>query len=60
MMVTASGLYRPTQLPRGALNATAYFQSVMTDVLNGRVQGRRLVFVDDLTYRLSEGCGVFA
>ena len=29
------GLFTPTRVPQGVLNATAYFQSVMTEVLDG-------------------------
>ena len=32
-MVTTEGLFTPTRVPQGALNATAYFQSVMQTML---------------------------
>lgn len=29
------GLYTPTRVPQGVLNATSYFQATMTEVLDG-------------------------
>ena len=34
-MVTKEGLFTPTRVPQGVLNATTYFQSVMQQVLQG-------------------------
>lgn len=44
-MVTSGGLYTPTRMPQGVLNATVYFQAVMTDVLNGGMERWRLVCI---------------
>ena len=35
IMVTAGGLFTPTRVPQGVLNATAYFQAIMSEVLKG-------------------------
>ena len=34
-IVTPDGLFTPTRVPQGVLNATSYFQGVMTDLLRG-------------------------
>ncbi|MEP0580138.1 MAG: reverse transcriptase domain-containing protein [Marinobacter sp.] len=34
-MATSDGLFTPTRVPQGVLNATSYFQGVMTEVLRG-------------------------
>ncbi|CAN0481471.1 unnamed protein product [Hapterophycus canaliculatus] len=34
-ITTPQGLFTPTRVPQGVLNATAYFQRVMTDLLHG-------------------------
>ena len=34
-IVTPDGLFTPTRVPQGLLNATSYFQGVMTDLLRG-------------------------
>ena len=47
-MVTTSGLFTPTRVPQGVLNATAYFQSVMHEVLDGLIRKVCLVWVDDV------------
>ena len=47
-MVTTEGLYTPTRVPQGVLNATAYFQGVMQKVLSGLVNEICLVWVDDV------------
>ena len=47
-MVTTEGLYTPTRVPQGVLNATAYFQGVMQKVLSELVNEICLVWVDDV------------
>ena len=34
-IVTPDGLFTPTRVPQGVLNATSYFKGVMTDLLRG-------------------------
>ena len=34
-IVTPDGLFTPTRNPQGVLNATSYFQGVMTDLWHG-------------------------
>eukprot|EP00903_Cladosiphon_okamuranus_P011351 g10699.t1 len=41
------GLYTPTRVPQGVLNATAYFQATMTELLEGL---NCMVWVDDVIY----------
>ena len=47
-MVTPGGLFTPTRVPQGVLNATAYFQAVMRNVLDGLIDNVCLVWVDDI------------
>lgn len=42
---TPMGLYTPTRVPQGVLNATAYFQATMTELLHGL---NCLVWADDV------------
>ena len=46
-IVTPDGLFTPTRVPQGVLNATSYFQGVMTDLLCGL---DCKVWVDDVFY----------
>ena len=46
-IVTPDGLFSPTRVPQGVLNATSYFQGVMTDLLRGP---DCKVWVDDVFY----------
>ncbi|CAN0182786.1 unnamed protein product [Scytosiphon promiscuus] len=46
-IATPEGLFTPTRVPQGVLNATAYFQGVMTDLLRGL---DCKVWVDDVLY----------
>ena len=46
-MVTPDGLFTPTRVPQGVLNATAYFQGVMTDLLQGL---NCKIWVDDVFF----------
>ena len=46
-IVTPDGLFTPTRVPQGVLNATSYFQGVMTDLLRGL---DCKVWVDDVFY----------
>lgn len=41
------GLYTPTHVPQGVLNAAAYFQAIMTTLLEGL---HCVVWVDDVVY----------
>ena len=34
-IVTYEGLFTPTRVPQGVLNATAYFQGIMSELLHG-------------------------
>ena len=46
--VTGDGLFTPTRVPQGVMNATSYFQGMMTKVL-GHLMGRAcLIYVDDV------------
>ena len=47
-MVTTGGLFTPTRVPQRVLNATAYFQAIMSEVLEGLAERVRLVWVDDV------------
>ena len=47
-MVTTGGLYTPTRVPQGVLNATAYFQATMAEVLTGLIGKTCFVWVDDV------------
>ena len=47
-IVLPSGLYTPTRVPQGMLNATAFFQSTMAEILRGIYPERCMVWVDDL------------
>ena len=46
-VVTPDGLFTPTRVPQGVLNATSYCQRVMTDLLRGLDCN---VWVDDVFY----------
>ena len=46
-IVTPEGLFTMTRVPQGVLNATSYFQGVMTDLLRGP---DCKVWVDDVFY----------
>eukprot|EP00903_Cladosiphon_okamuranus_P015275 g14116.t1 len=46
-IVGPGGLYTPTRVPQGVLNATSYFQSTMTTLLEGL---NCMVWVDDVIY----------
>ena len=46
-IATPEGLFTPTRVPQGVLNATSYFQGVMTDLLHGL---DCKVWVDDVFY----------
>ena len=43
-IVTPQGLFTPTRVPQGALNATAYFQGVMSELL---IRLKCKIWVDD-------------
>ena len=46
--VTGDGLFTPTRVPQGVMNATSYFQEMMMEVL-GNLLGRAcLIYVDDI------------
>ena len=47
-MVTTGGLFTPTRVPQVVVNATAYFQTIMSEVLEGLVERVCLVWVDDV------------
>ena len=47
-IVLPSGLYTPTRVPQGMLNATAFFQSTMANILSGLLDRTRMVWIDDL------------
>ena len=44
-ITTPHGLFTPTRVPQGVLNATAFFQGVMTELLVGI---KRKIWVDDV------------
>ena len=44
-ITTPLGLFTPTRVPQGVLNATAYFQDVMTELLIGN---KCKIWVDDV------------
>eukprot|EP00903_Cladosiphon_okamuranus_P017435 g16059.t1 len=46
-IVGPGGLYTPTRVPQGVLNATSYFQATMTELLDGL---NCMVWVDDVIY----------
>ena len=46
-ITTPLGLFTPTSVPQGVLNATAYFQGVMTELLVGI---RCKISVDDVFF----------
>ena len=46
-IATPEGLFTPTRVPQGVLNATAYFQGVMTELLTGL---NCKVWVDDIVW----------
>ena len=46
-IATASGLFTPRRVPQGVLNATAYFQGVMTELLDGL---KCKIWVDDVFF----------
>ena len=47
-MVTTGGLFTPTRVPQGVLNATSYFQASMAEILDGMIGKKCLVWVDDI------------
>ena len=47
-IATPGGLYTPTRVPQGILNATSYFQATLTRVLEGL---NCMIWVDDVIYR---------
>lgn len=53
-MVAAGELCTPTRVPQGVLNAKAYFQAVMADVLKGLLGHTCLVRVDDVVMWASD------
>eukprot|EP00903_Cladosiphon_okamuranus_P017345 g15980.t1 len=46
-IVGPGGLYTPTRVPQGVLNATSYFQATMTELLDGL---NCMVWVDDVIF----------
>ena len=46
--VTKNGLFTPTRVPQGAMNATSYFQGMMMEVLGNLVGRACLIYVDDV------------
>ena len=46
-ITTPLGLFTPTRVPQGVLNATAYFQGVLTDLLVGI---KCKIWVDDVFF----------
>ena len=46
-IATPGGLYTPTRVPRGILNATSYFQATLTRMLEGL---NCMIWVDDVIY----------
>ena len=46
-ITTPLGLFTPTRVPQGVLNATAYFQGVMTELLVG---SKCKIWVDDVFF----------
>ena len=46
-IATPEGLFTPTRVPQGVLNATAYFQGVMTELLAG---SNCKFWVDDIVW----------
>ena len=46
--VTGDGLFTPTRVPQGVMNATSYFQGIMMEVLGNLVGRACLVYVDDV------------
>ena len=46
--VTKDGLFTPTRVPQGVMNATSYFQGMMMEVLGNLVGRACLIYVDDV------------
>ena len=46
--VTGDGLFTPTRVPQGVMNATSYFQVMMMKVLGNLVGRACLIYVDDV------------
>ena len=46
--VTKDGLFTPTRVPQGVMNATSYFQGMMMEVLGNLVGRACLIHVDDV------------
>ena len=46
-IATSDGLFTPTRVPQGVLNATAYFQGVMSELLHGL---KCKIWVDDVLF----------
>ena len=46
--VAGDGLFTPTRVPQGVINATSYFQGVMMEVLGNLVGRAYLIYVDDV------------
>ena len=46
--VTGDGLFTPTRVPQGVMNATSYFQGMVMEVMGHLVRRACLVYVDDV------------
>ena len=46
--VTEDGLFTPTRVPQGVMNATSYFQGITMEVLENLVGRACLIYVDDV------------
>lgn len=47
-LILPSALYMPTRVPQGMLNATAFFQSTISEALQGIYSERCMVRVDNI------------
>ena len=46
--ITGDGLFTPTRVPQGVMNATSYFQGVMMRVLGNLVEHACFIYMDDV------------
>ena len=46
--MTGDGLFTPTRVPEGVMNAASYFQGMMMEVLGNLVGRACLIYVDDV------------
>ena len=46
--MTGDGLFTPTRVPQGVMNATSYFQGMMMEVVGNLVGRACLIYVDDV------------